>query len=70
VPKPIRCVVPKLKGKTLNQTKTALGRAHCSLGKVNRPRTVRRRHTLHVASQSARPRTNHPNRYRVNVTLR
>jgi hypothetical protein len=29
-------VVPQLKGKTLNQTKTALGRAHCSLGKVNR----------------------------------
>jgi hypothetical protein len=35
-PKPA-CVVPRLKGKTLAQARTALTKAHCALGKVIRP---------------------------------
>ncbi len=69
-PKSIVCVVPQLKGMTLSKANTALGRAHCSLGKIGRPKIVRGHHTLHVASQSAKPQTSHPNHYRVNVTLR
>ncbi len=33
------CVVPKLKGKTLSQARTLLGKAHCSLGKVSKPKS-------------------------------
>jgi hypothetical protein len=35
-PPPARCVVPKLKGKTLAQAARALRAAHCALGKVAR----------------------------------
>jgi Divergent InlB B-repeat domain/PASTA domain len=38
-----RCVVPKLKGKTLKQAKKALRRRHCSLGKVRGPKRGRKR---------------------------
>jgi Glucodextranase, domain B/PASTA domain len=34
--KPVRCVVPKLRGKTLAKAKRLLKRAHCRLGKVTR----------------------------------
>jgi hypothetical protein len=34
--KPVRCVVPKLRGKTLRNAKRLLKRAHCRLGKVSR----------------------------------
>jgi beta-lactam-binding protein with PASTA domain len=34
--KPVRCVVPKLRGKTLPKAKRLLKRAHCRLGKVAR----------------------------------
>jgi hypothetical protein len=37
-PPPTNCVVPKLKGKTLSQARTALSRAHCALGKVHSPK--------------------------------
>jgi beta-lactam-binding protein with PASTA domain len=40
-PTPPRCVVPKLKGKTLRSAKGAIGRAHCSLGKVTRAFSAR-----------------------------
>jgi hypothetical protein len=36
VVKPVRCVVPKLKGKTLRKAKRLLKHAHCRLGKVAR----------------------------------
>jgi beta-lactam-binding protein with PASTA domain len=32
----VRCVVPKLKGKTLAAARTALARGNCRLGKVTR----------------------------------
>jgi subtilisin family serine protease len=34
----VKCRVPRLKGKTLRRAKRALRRAHCSLGRVTRPR--------------------------------
>jgi hypothetical protein len=37
------CVVPRLRGRTLKRAKTALTRAHCSLGKVRRVRSHARR---------------------------
>src|SRR5215211_7566074 len=37
------CVVPRLRGRTLKRAKTALTRAHCSLGKVRRVRSAARR---------------------------
>jgi hypothetical protein len=35
-PKTVRCVVPKLRGKSLARAKVLLKRAHCRLGKVSR----------------------------------
>jgi subtilisin family serine protease len=37
-PPPPHCTVPKLAGKTLGQATTALAAAHCSLGKVTKPK--------------------------------
>ncbi len=37
-PRVTHCVVPKLKGKTLAQAKTALHKAHCALGQVRAPK--------------------------------
>jgi List-Bact-rpt repeat protein len=37
-PPPVRCHVPRLKGKTLKRARAALFRANCSLGKVKKPR--------------------------------
>ena len=42
-PPPLRCRVPKLKGKTLGQAKTLLRRAHCALGKVSKPKPPKHR---------------------------
>jgi hypothetical protein len=42
---PVKCRVPQLKGKSLRSAKTALGRAHCKLGRVTKPRP-RRGHRL------------------------
>lgn len=36
--KSVQCVVPRLKGDSLNGARRALSRAHCSLGKVSTPR--------------------------------
>ncbi len=37
-PPPVTCVVPKLAGKTLGQARSALGAAHCAVGKVSKPK--------------------------------
>src|SRR5205085_60238 len=58
-----RCVVPRLKGKSLSQAKSALRKAHCKLGKVTKPRR-HRHHKLrklvvkraHPGAGSVRPR--------------
>lgn len=34
----VQCVVPRLKGESLNAARRTLGKAHCSLGKVSTPR--------------------------------
>jgi hypothetical protein len=62
-------VVPPLRHMTLRQATLALRRAHCRLGKVRRPRHVRRHHILRVSGQSARPRTRHRSGYPVDIRL-
>jgi subtilisin family serine protease len=49
-----KCVVPKLRGKTLRRAKRALRRAHCRLGRVVRPALQGRR--LPLVVKSSRPR--------------
>jgi hypothetical protein len=46
-----RCVVPRLKGKTLAQAKRALGKAHCRLGKVSLPKKHKHRGLVVKSSQ-------------------
>jgi streptogramin lyase len=45
-----KCLVPKLKGKTLTQAKRLLTRSHCRLGKVTQAKK-HRKHKLVVVSQ-------------------
>jgi hypothetical protein len=40
---PIRCVVPRLRGLTLKQAKAKLKKAHCSLGKVTKKSSSKRK---------------------------
>ncbi|MBV8955715.1 MAG: DUF1906 domain-containing protein [Solirubrobacterales bacterium] len=63
------CVVPALGRKTLSQVKVALGRAHCRLGSVRRPRRVRLYHTLRVVAQSPKAKVLRAANYKVGVTL-
>ena len=66
-----RCVVPKLKGKTLSQAKNALSKAHCRLGKVHRPKP-RKHHKppkLVVTKSSPGARSSRPNGTKVGLTL-
>jgi hypothetical protein len=44
-PPSLSCVVPKLKGKSLKQARSALSAAHCALGRVSRPK-ARKGHKL------------------------
>ena len=62
-------MAPRLKGKTLKQARKALRKAHCSLGKVKRPKH-HQQHKLRVRKQSVRPGSVHANHYRVAVTIR
>jgi hypothetical protein len=63
------CLVPRLNHMTLSQVKWALRFAHCRLGKVLRPRHVRRHQVLRVSSQSVRSHTTHRANFPVNITL-
>ena len=62
-----RCVVPRLKGRTLTAAKRALKRAGCRLGKVSKRRAHRRRGT--VLTQSRAPGRRLPRGTRVAITL-
>jgi hypothetical protein len=64
-PRP-KCDVPKLKGKTLAQARTALRKAHCALGKVKKPK-----HGRHLVVSATKPRagTKLPSGSKVAVTL-
>lgn len=53
-PKPVVCVVPKLKGETLAAAKTAIRTHHCAVGKITRV-NVPKRLLHHVLSQRPRP---------------
>jgi PKD repeat protein len=70
-PKP-SCRVPKLKGKTLSQARTLLGRAHCRLGKVRQPKKPKHRklRKLIVASSSPPAGRVRPNGTKVSLTLK
>lgn len=55
LPRTAACRVPALKGKTLAQAKGLLGKAHCSLGKVTRPRAKRGRPQTSLVVKSSSP---------------
>jgi thermitase len=67
-PAVIRCVVPKVKGKTLSAARTALVRARCTLGQVSRAYSLRLR-AGRVLSQSRRPGVRLARGTRVNVVV-
>jgi hypothetical protein len=56
-PPPKQCVVPKLKGDTVGQARRALAAAHCTLGKVTRPKHIKRHAKLVVSRQTPAART-------------
>ena len=53
-PKPVVCVVPRLKGKPLAAAKIAIRKHHCAVGKITRV-NVPKRLRNHVLSQHPRP---------------
>ncbi|HEX3831655.1 MAG TPA: glycoside hydrolase domain-containing protein [Solirubrobacteraceae bacterium] len=63
------CVVPRLKHMTLARARRTLLKANCRVGKVQKPGHVKRHHTLRVFGQSAKVRSQHVVRYRVNLRL-
>jgi hypothetical protein len=63
------CVVPRLKHMTLTRARSALRKANCRVGNVRKPKHVKRHHTLRVYGQSAKVRSQHITRYRVNLRL-
>jgi hypothetical protein len=67
-PPPRRCVVPRLRGKTLKKAKAALKTAHCSLGKVTRKRNSKVKKGR-VISQQPTPGTRKGSGFRVTVVL-
>jgi len=62
----VRCVVPKLTGRTRAGAEAALKRAHCRLGKVTKPRRGTR---LRVKSSNPRAGTRRASGTRVAVVL-
>jgi DNA-binding beta-propeller fold protein YncE len=69
---PVRCRVPKLRGKTLKGARKALKQRHCRLGKVTKPRKVHSKRAiakLVVKKQSPRAGKVRPRGTRVKVTL-
>jgi subtilisin family serine protease len=67
-PRPaVRCVVPRVTGKTLAAARSALTRSHCALGRVTKRRSRIRRGR--VVTQSVRTGTRRPRGFRVGVTV-
>ncbi|MDO8188943.1 S8 family serine peptidase [Conexibacter sp. JD483] len=64
----VRCVVPKLTGRTLAQARTLLRRAHCAVGRVGRPRG-RAARALIVKTSSPRAGSRRVSGMRVTLTL-
>ena len=63
------CVVPRLKHMTLARARGALLKANCRVGKLRKPKHVRRHHTLRVYGQSATVRSQHVVGFRVNLLM-
>ncbi len=68
LPKPV-CVVPKLVGKSLGQTKDTLRYTNCLLGKVTKARAKTKKQRGHVLSQSPAPKRHLPPGSKVNVKI-
>jgi hypothetical protein len=67
---PVRCVVPKLKGKTLKSATTVLRKASCALGTVSRPRGRKaRRAATRIVAQTKKAGTLLAKGSKVGVTL-
>jgi hypothetical protein len=67
-PKP--CVVPKVTGATLATASTRLRNAGCTVGKVSRPKGVKRSAKLVVRSQSVEPTVVLASGFKVNLVMR
>lgn len=67
VPAPARCVVPRLKGKTLPKARSLLRRAHCALGRVSYARSSLRRGL--IVSQRPRAGAFRPRGTKVRVVV-
>jgi hypothetical protein len=66
--RPVRCVVPKLRGKTLKKAKTLLKHAHCRVGKVV-SKTSTKVKPGHVLKTRFKAGTRHPTGTRVRLTV-
>ncbi len=64
-----KCVVPKLRGLSVNKARRRLTGSHCALGRVTEKRRHRRVGSMHVRGQGARPGTSHRPRYPVGVVV-
>jgi beta-lactam-binding protein with PASTA domain len=49
------CIVPKLKGKTPGQAKSAIKAAHCTLGKVTKPKAKKGKKLGPLVVKSSKP---------------
>jgi beta-lactam-binding protein with PASTA domain len=65
-PAPVFCVVPRLRGKTVPQARTALARRKCVLGRIRR---VRRGRVGRVLAQSLAPGARRPRGTRVTIVV-
>jgi subtilisin family serine protease len=63
----VRCVVPRLAGRTIRQARSALAARHCSFGRATRSYSTRARGR--VVRQSRRPGARLPSGTRVNVVV-
>jgi hypothetical protein len=66
----VQCTVPKLRHSTLATVKAAIRKAHCTLGKVRRPRHWPPHHKLRVYWQIPRSGTAHTVGWRVGIRMR
>ena len=67
VPPAVRCVVPRLKGRTVAKARTLLRRAHCALGRVSHAHSGMRRGL--IVSQRPRAGTARPRGTKVKVVV-
>ena len=70
LPRPprVRCIVPKVKRKTLTAARTAVWRAHCQIGRITRAYSARVK-TNRVISQEPAPGTIRPNGTKVQLLI-